>query len=258
LSQPRFKIIVDKGPCAGAELALRDGIVTIGRDPRADLVLSGDQFVSGEHAKIVSDHDRAVLYNLSPNGTLVNGGPATDLPLAAGDLVSMGVVHVLSVRTVSRAPVDKPAGPVGAVAQRDAGRDLAPSTRAEPKASARDESPARPAGRRMPIWLIVYLALMGTVLVGLAAMRVLGSDTGLTLTQLHEQEVQYARARDLAEPDTRRVLALLDTAAVHERRGDRRSAYEVYREVLGVRQPIEPQSPAYRYATSRMAALGPK
>jgi len=58
--------------------------------------------------------------------------------------------------------------------------------------------------------------------------------------------------------ETVRVVRLLETAAVHERRGDRRSAYEAYREALAVREPVDPRSPAYRFAAARIAALGTK
>jgi hypothetical protein len=109
----------------------------------------------------------------------------------------------------------------------------------------------------MPTWLAAYLVIMSAlfsafVLIQARAAGVPG------LAEIRVQEEHYATAHGRTANETLRVLGLLDTATVHERRGDRRSAYEAYREVLGVRQPIDPGSPAYRFAAARIAALGAK
>ncbi len=109
----------------------------------------------------------------------------------------------------------------------------------------------------MPVWLIAYLALMGIAFIFFAVMKAT-SGGSLGLADIQAMEQAYATDHKLPEADTARILRLLETAVVHERRCDERSAYEVYRETLGARRPPEPQSPAYRYAASRIAALGPK
>jgi hypothetical protein len=89
------------------------------------------------------------------------------------------------------------------------------------------------------------------------ALRVRGTSAP-GLRQISAQEQQYAAARRYPAEQTARVLRLLEMAAVHEARGDRRSAFEVYREVLSARQPVDPRSPAYRYAALRAAGSAPR
>lgn len=271
MSEPRFKIVVEKGPCAGTELLLTEGIRTVGRDLQCDLVLSGDQFVSAQHARFVSDEHGVVLRNLSPNGTLINGRPAIEAQLAAGDKIGIGVAHLLTVRQVVQATLPPPRPPMpgepgapgvrvrapGVVSQPRPVTRPAPPAAQEAPPPAEKKADARTTGFRMPTWLIVYLSAMVIVIVFFAVVKTLGGGTA-GLEQLHRQEAQYVAARKLPNDDTDRLLKLLDTAVVYERRGDLRSAYEAYREMLAVRQPIDPQSPAYRYAAARMAALGPK
>jgi len=106
VSAPAFKIVVDKGPAAGTEVAIDARALTIGRDESSSVVLSGDEFVAPRHAMITVANGRARLLNLSPNGTLVNGRPASDTPLAAGDRISIGRLHLLSLRERSSPPID--------------------------------------------------------------------------------------------------------------------------------------------------------
>jgi len=244
-----LRIAVEKGPLAGTELKLPAGkTVTIGRRETADVVLNGDDFVSLEHAEIVFSPTGALLKNRSANGTLVNGRPTTETLLQVGDKVSIGLLHLLTIRGIPAPPA------------RDGDRQTttAAPLKAEPVPSAASV-PAAKKGKKfnVPIWLIAYLSLMVTAGIGFTAMKA-RSGAAAGLRQVRVQEQQYATEKGWPTEETTHVLRLLDTAVVQERRGDPRSAYEAYREAISVRRPIDPRSPAYRFAASRMAVLGPR
>ncbi len=250
-----LKIVVDKGPAAGAEAVLRGNGIAIGSDPAADLVLHGDQFVTPQHARIVWSADGAVLRNQSPNGTLVNGRSVNEVRLAAGDTISIGLLHLLAVRELPGAVRPSQPSPAAAAAPaRPAARREAP----RPTRAGADTAPAaKKSGLKLPIWLIAYLVLIGIAAVVLSVMRISGTSQA-GLPQIVQQEQEYATGHKYPKTDTDRVIRLLDAAVVHERRGDSRSAYEAYREVLSVRRPVDPKAPSYLYAASRIATLGPK
>lgn len=257
--QPRLKVVIEKGPSAGAEVALAGQRVSIGRRQGADLMLTGDDFVSLDHAEIEWSEAGPVLRNKSTNGTLVNGKPVTQSPLAAGDKISIGLVHLLAVRP---AAVATPASRPASVPR------VEPPTRPAPAVAATVVTPAEKARAdskeaagsfklKLPVWLIAYLVLMAIAFAYFGFMKLRGS-TAPGLSQIIVLEEQYAASNKLRTADTQRVLRLIQTAVVHERRGDMRSAYEAYREAISVRRPVDPRSPAYRFAISRIASIGPK
>lgn len=231
MSASELRLVIDKGPSVGAELALSNGTITIGRGPSDDLILKGDEFVSARHVRIAYASGRATLSNQSANGTLVNGRSVTQVTLSPGDVIAVGVMHLIAVRAGSR------------------------SAAADPVRGAETRG-AQPQSRlKVPVWLMAYLALMAAAFVFFAVSKATGG-VPAGLLEIRTQEQQYAAARKYSTTDTDRLLTLLDTAVVHERRGDARSAYEAYREAMSVRQPIDPQSPAYRFAAARTAAIG--
>jgi S-DNA-T family DNA segregation ATPase FtsK/SpoIIIE len=246
-----MEIVVEKGPSAGTKLPLTRGTMTVGADAGADLVLPGDEFVSSRHATIAVSNGHAILRNISSNGTLVNGRPVSEAPLEPGDRISIGLLHLLSVKAVARpvaAPPPRRAAAAPAPVSAGAVRQAAT---AAPTAAA---ATGKPAGFRMPVWLMGYLILMGLVFV-FFTVRSVWSEGAPDLKQIQAEEKAYSAAHKLPEAETSRVLKLLETATVRERRGDARSAYEAHREVLAARRPIDPNSPAYRYAAARVAAL---
>jgi pSer/pThr/pTyr-binding forkhead associated (FHA) protein len=283
VSDTILQLVVTKGPCSGLSIPVTGGTVSIGRDPHADLVLTGDQFVSSEHAKVTAGEHGVVLKNLSPNGTLVNGKPVVESPLADGDTIAVGVAHLIRVRVMPADEIPVPrqpavpevrvaAAPAPAMVRPGPARSQtrppvilpparvpagpAPSTPAK-KAAPPNAVAAGNPWTRMPMWLRAYLVLILVAFVVFGALKATAAKPA-GLIEISAQERRFSAALKLPAADTDRLLALLDTAVVHERRGDRRSAYEAYREVLGFRQPIDPRSPAYRYAAARMAALGSK
>ncbi len=78
----------------GAAYALPPGVTTFGRRPENTVVLTGDLYVSGVHARISADGDRFVLTDIgSTNGTLHNGERLeihAPVALAHGDVVVIG------------------------------------------------------------------------------------------------------------------------------------------------------------------------
>lgn len=78
----------------GAEHILAGSEITVGRKPGNTVVLTGDPFVSGSHARIFFENDQFQVADLgSTNGTRLNGQklfPNTPLPLADGDTIAFG------------------------------------------------------------------------------------------------------------------------------------------------------------------------
>src|SRR5688500_1304216 len=132
-----LRIVVEKGPAAGAEALLDSRGLTIGCHPSADLVLPHDEFVSPEHLRIAWSERGPILRNQTPNGTLVNGRSAHEAPLAHGDTISVGLLHLLGVRAASHSAV---------------GRD--------PIAAAPASGSGKTPGVRLPAWLVAYLVVM--------------------------------------------------------------------------------------------------
>jgi pSer/pThr/pTyr-binding forkhead associated (FHA) protein len=78
----------------GEDIAVTEGVISIGRRPENTVVLTGDAYVSGRHAEIVTDSTGTYLTDVgSTNGTVVNGAKiaANDrLLLSPGDEVHIG------------------------------------------------------------------------------------------------------------------------------------------------------------------------
>ncbi|HLJ57294.1 MAG TPA: FHA domain-containing protein [Chthonomonadaceae bacterium] len=79
---------------AGDDITITEGVITIGRRPENTVVLTGDPYVSGRHAQIVTDSTGVYLEDVgSTNGTVLNGAkvaPNERLPLAEGDELHIG------------------------------------------------------------------------------------------------------------------------------------------------------------------------
>jgi adenylate cyclase len=109
------KLIINPTSGAKKEIPVTGKIVSIGRDPSNDLVLS-DAMVSRRHAILERRGEQFVLRdNASSNGTMVNGDRVvSEQPLRDGDLIAIGSARLLfsaenSAGVPSLAP---PAGPL--------------------------------------------------------------------------------------------------------------------------------------------------
>ncbi len=90
-----FKLIVTSGPDKGLAFSLNPGeTLQIGRSQAASNRLS-DPAVSRVHCEIEAAAGKAVLHNISANGTIVNGEPATERVLQHGDVVRLGNSELL-------------------------------------------------------------------------------------------------------------------------------------------------------------------
>ena len=88
-----FRIV--RGPQTGVELELKEGILTIGRDPSCDLFLN-DTTVSRLHARIeVGGKGVVITDQNSFNGVWVNNKSVASRVLADGDIVQIGVFCLL-------------------------------------------------------------------------------------------------------------------------------------------------------------------
>jgi pSer/pThr/pTyr-binding forkhead associated (FHA) protein/uncharacterized RDD family membrane protein YckC len=110
------KLVINPTSAAKKEIPLLSRVMSIGRDPSNDLVLS-DSMVSRRHAILEQREDQYVLRdNNSSNGTLVNGDRLDkETPLRDGDLVAIGSSRLLfqlddtSADFLTPAPVVAPA-----------------------------------------------------------------------------------------------------------------------------------------------------
>lgn len=78
------------------------GEILIGRGGASDFILA-DPFVSTEHAEIIVQADRTILFDLgSTNGSKVNGDAVSDqVTLYDGDIVQLGNVRLRYAATVN-------------------------------------------------------------------------------------------------------------------------------------------------------------
>ena len=84
------KLSFESGPFAGRIVALPNEMVTVGRAPDNDVVVS-DPATSGRHGRIEVRAGAFWISDLgSTNGTLVNGEPVIEKQLADGDLIAIG------------------------------------------------------------------------------------------------------------------------------------------------------------------------
>jgi pSer/pThr/pTyr-binding forkhead associated (FHA) protein len=94
-AQPAAKLVTTEGK----EYVLKATATVFGRKPASDVVLTGDAFVSGTHAKVVYESGAYKLIDLgSTNGTKVNGQrltPNVPVALADGDAVQLGQTNLL-------------------------------------------------------------------------------------------------------------------------------------------------------------------
>lgn len=90
-SPPAAWLVYRSPGSAGRQFPLQVGRNTIGRDGGRCQVVLDDPTVSGEHATIVFEHGRFVLYDLaSTNGTFLNGQRIQRQMLYDGDEVRLG------------------------------------------------------------------------------------------------------------------------------------------------------------------------
>lgn len=87
-----YKLTVRKGPQEGQAYPLVSSMVTVGRDPMADIVIA-DPEVSRQHARLTRTAEGYEIQDLgSTNGTFVDGQRLTGDPvhLQSGQAISMG------------------------------------------------------------------------------------------------------------------------------------------------------------------------
>ena len=105
------KLVINPTSASKKEIPISSRVISIGRDPSNDLVLS-DSMVSRRHAILEQrDEDYILRDNNSSNGTMVNGDRLeSEQALCDGDLVAIGSSRLLfQVGEAAEAPVSRPA-----------------------------------------------------------------------------------------------------------------------------------------------------
>lgn len=86
----RYELKVVRGPQTGIDIALHEGTLSLGRDPRCDIFLN-DMTVSRTHATLEVREDGCIIRdNNSFNGIWVNDRSVESCILKAGDLIQVG------------------------------------------------------------------------------------------------------------------------------------------------------------------------
>jgi len=87
---PRLRVVGGPGLPSGKKIDIGAATV-IGREDNVGIHLDGDEFASGQHARIEPRADGVWVEDLgSTNGTFVNGERVTAQRLQAGDVVRVG------------------------------------------------------------------------------------------------------------------------------------------------------------------------
>ncbi len=108
------RLVLSSGQLVLRSIPMLKEQISIGRRPYNDVALD-DLTVSGEHALIVQQGAQAVVRDLnSRNGTLVNGNPITEVPLANGDQIDIGIYRLKFILDVNAGLLDG-GGRAGAV-----------------------------------------------------------------------------------------------------------------------------------------------
>ena len=87
----KFEFKVIRGPQTGVDIALKGGVMSIGRDPQCDIFLN-DMTVSRKHATIeVGGKGCVIRDENSFNGTWINDRMEEACLLKPGDVIQIGV-----------------------------------------------------------------------------------------------------------------------------------------------------------------------
>ncbi|HLK58505.1 MAG TPA: FHA domain-containing protein [Chthonomonadaceae bacterium] len=101
----------EEGP--GADIAITEGTLTIGRRTGNTLVLTGDNYISGRHAELTTNTIGTYLTDVgSTNGTGVNGQKLTPnerQPLLEGDIIQLGQTRYRFEEVAPAAEAPEPA-----------------------------------------------------------------------------------------------------------------------------------------------------
>ncbi len=85
-------LVVTSGPLRGEDFRLPNGTARLGMSPACEICLSGDTYISSQHAEVSFRNGAYWLRDLnSTNGLFVNGTRASEVALNDGDQVKVGM-----------------------------------------------------------------------------------------------------------------------------------------------------------------------
>lgn len=89
-------LVVATGAARGQDHRLPGGTVRLGHGPNCEIRISGDTYISTQHAEITFRSGAFWIKDLnSTNGTFVNEGPVSEVALADGDRVKVGMTELV-------------------------------------------------------------------------------------------------------------------------------------------------------------------
>lgn len=188
-----------QGPAStpvGRPLTFAQAVVTFGRADQADIVVL-EATASRQHGELRWDGQQWVVFNLSGNGTNVDGRAAgrKGTPLRGGEVISVGEAPLFRVRlgpavTAIAAPAavasPAPAGSSNAAAGEDANAPAAP-----PKSS-----------KRVVLWtaIAIYMVFMAGVMVFLDTLVSAPESSGRSATPLTQEQIAHDIKRAVRVP----------------------------------------------------------
>jgi pSer/pThr/pTyr-binding forkhead associated (FHA) protein len=89
-------LVVADGPLRGEDFRLPGGTVRLGHNADCEVCLTGDTFVSSQHAEVRFQGGGYWVHDLnSTNGLFVNGTRVTQAELAEGDQIKVGTTMII-------------------------------------------------------------------------------------------------------------------------------------------------------------------
>lgn len=89
-------LVVTTGAARGQDHRLPSGTLRVGHGPNCEIRIAGDTYISTQHAEITFRSGAFWIKDLnSTNGTFVNEGPVSEVALADGDRVRVGMTELV-------------------------------------------------------------------------------------------------------------------------------------------------------------------
>jgi tetratricopeptide (TPR) repeat protein len=218
------KLVVTAGPRKGAEFALGEGSVTIGRAVECEISIP-DTSVSRRHASVRQIDDEWFAADQgSGNGTLINDAEVRgDVRLRDGDRITLGDTELTFVMASKgdATQTDLAAPPLtGSHSSQELARRSPerPQIRPRPRSASR-ESRSNPGRRRRLMFGLVAVLVGGAVVAGLVNRK------------LEKEREAIAAAEEAKRKDHEQVMVVFQDGKNLVRAGQWKQAFDKFKEV---------------------------